>query len=277
MRVPETDNPHFQYAFKTGYRLAIGGKSVNSMPSDIRRDMELRQYFQEGWEQAVEDVTLAQEESAKPDWKHRFIWFAVMVVGGLATAGLMISNIEKEQAEQQALIYGENNQPESISSQLGNPSDKLPENKLTGHLQGLSILTDAQRRDLQQTQQKEQKQPIPLATVVSSNIKISQASISKNVIDRQPLETFTDSVPKYIRELYFYTQIENANGQKIYHRWRTDKEILATIELNIKSDKFRTWSSKKLSSAWQGKWYLEVLNNHKEVVYRTEFVYGSSN
>ncbi len=246
--------------------MAIDGKSVNSMPSDIRRDMELRQYFQQGWEQAVEDVTLAQEQQQKPDWRHRFVWIAIMITGGLATASHLINNVEQEKAEQQAILSG---QKESQSSAQSQPVESIGSDNTQ-----LSLLTENQRSDLQ-LQAPPKTEVLPLEPVIDSTIQIEHAVISKDVIEREPVDIFTDNVPKYIRELYFFTEISHANGQTIYHRWRNEHEILATIKLEIKSDKYRTWSSKKLASAWQGKWYLEVLNTDKQVIYRDAFNYGN--
>lgn len=265
MRLPETDNIHFQYAFKKGYRMAIDGKSVNSMPSDIRRDMELRQYYQEGWEQAVEDVTLAQQQANKPDWKHRFIWFAIMLVGGIATAAHIISRYENERAEQAAIING--------TAEPNTPKPVLADTESSGN--PLTLLTQSQRKDLQESQ-KQALQPIPLDDIVGSPIKIKRAIISQSIQQREPVTVFNQSVPKYIRELSFFTEIHQAEGQKVYHRWRTENQILATIELNIKENSFRTWSSKKMASAWQGRWHVEVLDQNKRVIYRYTFNYGSS-
>jgi len=266
MRIPETENIHYQYAFKKGYRMAVDGKSMNHMPSDIRRDMELRQYFQEGWEQAVEDVTLAQQEMKKPDWRHRFIWFAVMVLGGIATAAHLISSIEEEKAEQQAILSPE---PETTHGLLSSEHLAIQSND-----QPLSLLSETQRRDIQ-LNQTEPTEPLPLEELVASPIQIKQAIITNQIENRSPAQQFDEKIPKYIRELYFYTEVDSANGQTIFHRWRTETQILATIKLEIGSDKFRTWSSKKMSSAWQGRWYLEVLDENKDVIYRKSFIYGN--
>lgn len=284
MQMPETDNIDYQYAFKKGYRMAIEGKRVTSMPSNIRRDMVMRDYFQQGWEQAIEDVSLANEQANKPEWRKRFVWFMFMVIGGIATASLMIHNIEQEQAKQQALI--DNNQPPEVApKQTTQPASNLPSSQSsrvpeTSQIQisepSLSLLSDNQRNDLALNQQTQpDKVNLPLEPLTTSNIIVSNAQISQNVENKTPVNVLDDEIPKYIRKIYFYTEISNAKGQTIYHRWRTDKEILSTVKLDIESNHFRTWSSKKLSSAWQGPWYLEVLDSDKNVIYRKPFYYGT--
>lgn len=264
MHIPETDNIHYQYAFKKGYRMAIDGKSVSNMPSQFRRDMELRKYFQLGWEQAVEDVTMAQEDMSKPNWRYRFIWFAVMVIGGLATAAHIINLYETERAEQQALI----------EAQLNAANRNAP--NLPINTENLALLNAEQRNDLKLNQAAapaELPSELPLEEIVQSQVRINKAVLAQSIENREPVNLLTTQVPKFIREVYFFTEIEDANDQKITHRWRTHNQILATIELDITSNKFRTWSSKKMASAWVGQWYVEVLNENQEVIHRTAFEY----
>jgi len=286
MQMPDTDNIDYQYAFKKGYRMALEGLRVTSMPSNIRRDMAMRDYFQQGWEQAIEDISLANEQSNKPEWRKRFAWFIFMVIGGIATGSLMIHNIKQEQAKQQALI---DNKPSPATAQNNTtpPSSKLPTNQTSKaphniqtqtSISSLSLLSSNERDDLVLNQQSQPELSIlPLEPLTASNIIISDAQISQEIKNKTPVDVLDDVIPKYIRKIYFYTEISNANGQTIYHRWRTDKEILSTVKLEIKSNHFRTWSSKKLSSAWQGPWFLEVLNSDKKVIYRKPFYYGTKN
>lgn len=271
MRLPETENIHHQYAFKKGYRMAVDGKNPAHIPSDIRQDMEMREYFQQGWQQAVEDVTEFQKQQNKPDWKHRFVWFAVMAIGGLATAAHLINSIEKEKAEQQAIIDGVN--PNTSSQPNSQPLTTTQEET------ELSLLSQQQRSDLIETQSEQKiaqnNLPLVLEPIVKSPITITESAITDSVTDRQPQEVYGNNIPKYIREVYFFTEISHANNQDVYHRWRTETQILATIKLEIKSDKYRTWSSKKLASAWQGQWYVEVLDQQQNVIYRKAFNYGN--
>jgi len=269
MQMPETDNIHFQYAFKKGYRMAIDGKTMLSMPSNVRRDLQMRDYFQQGWEQAVEDMTEMQETQNQPQWRQRFIWLFFMLLAGAATANLMIHNIESEKAAQQALL-----QPE-IASSIESQTQKNKHEDIAPETIPLSLLTSNQRQDLQQNQaQLAPLDKLILEDIVDSSITVIDSSISERIIDRTPSDSLGNFVPKYIRKVSFYTELHSEKEQRIYHRWRTDTQILATIELTINQGKFRTWSSKKLSSAWQGKWFVEVLDSNKHVIYRQSFNYG---
>ncbi len=285
MQIPDTDNIHFQHAFKKGYRMALEGKPFNSMPSLIRRDMEMRSYFQMGWEQAEEDIALSVEDGGQTDWRGRFAWGIMMLIGGISTTLLMLHNIKDEQAEQKHLIAGipaqTQNFSETVPSQQTPPltNTATPEKITEKHELGLSLLSTAQRSDLEIYKAKEEQQQaeenVPLSAIINSDIKITNAVITSEIIERQPGIEFNTAIPKYIRELNFYTQIENANNQTISHRWLFNNQILATIPLKIKSDNYHTWSSKKMSSAWQGTWHIEVLDANQDVIFRKTFIYGS--
>jgi len=84
------------------------------------------------------------------------------------------------------------------------------------------------------------------------------------LLNNNPGTKFNETVPKGIyQNLVFYTQIEHAKNQTIRHRWLFNNRILATTPLKINRENDQTWSSKKMSSAWQGTWYIGVLDATK--------------
>ncbi|VAW46153.1 hypothetical protein MNBD_GAMMA04-915 [hydrothermal vent metagenome] len=263
MDIPETDNIHFQYAFKAGYRLALEGKSAASMPSAIRRDLEMRNYFQQGWEQAEQDVKQGLAYNARTCWKCRFIWGAVMILGGAATAYSIIYSYEKEQAELMQRHQSKIDQTVTPTIQHA-PSD-------------LSILSQQAREDLLANLAEKAQQTKylpPLTKVVDSSIKISRAILTSGLNNQQPIDEFNESVPKYIRTLTFFTEIHLDSPETLTHRWRFNHQYLKTVIFPLDNQPPAIWSTIKMSSAWQGRWDVEVLNNQQEVIYRKTFRYG---
>lgn len=265
MQIPETDNIHFQYAFKKGYRLALEGKTLNSMPSEFRMDMEKRDYFHQGFDQGKDDLANSDMYGAPICWRCRLAWIAIMIMGGIATAYLIIHNYEKEQAElaQQHQIQIEQAQAKHDTT---NPPTEL------------GLLSASARADLAKNRAEQalaDKKEKPLAPIVPSTIKVQKATVTTAVNNQQPVNDFAETIPKYVREVYFHTQLLSAKEQTIYHRWRYNSRYLDTIPLKITSDNQAIWSSKKMSSAWQGQWDLEVLNSQQQVIYRKSFTYGA--
>ncbi|WP_178862246.1 DUF2914 domain-containing protein [Thiomicrorhabdus cannonii] len=253
-------------------------------------------------------------KSASP-WRQRLAWYVMLLVGGSATAFGLIHNIQQEKQDVSAISPAPAPQAAQASSTPITPpvaveatqqatsatvqtsDDSAPpvlqntpaapaeaESTTQNTVQAdenplsLALLTTQQREDLNLTREQylaEQSPVLTEETIVTSDIQIEQAVLSAEVVNREPGEIFTGRVPKPVRQLYFFTQIKNAEGQTLYHRWIHNDREMALIPLTIHSNLYRTWSSKRLTSAWQGQWRVEVLNQDKAVIYRQNFVYGS--
>ncbi|GKT13020.1 MAG: hypothetical protein ISEC1_P2014 [Thiomicrorhabdus sp.] len=260
MQIPDTDNLDYQHAFKRGYRLGLEGKLLNSMPNTFRQDLHKRDYFQQGWDQAKEDLIHSDMLGSPTCWRCRITWYVVMILGGLATAYLIIHKYDAEQAY--------------LAQQAQRPNEQTPSLSRT---ESLALLSVAQRADIEKNQlelAKASQALPPITPIVKSDIKISNVVLSAAMENSAPSQPLQKQIPKYIREIYFFTQIENTNEQTLYHRWRYNNQYLATIPLTIKSTQRHFWSSKKMSSAWQGQWYIEVINEQQDVIYRQSFIYG---
>ncbi len=263
MQIPETDNIHFQYAFKTGYRLALEGKTVTNMPGAIRRDFDMRDYFQRGWEQGHQDVSEGLLNNAQTCWKCRFLWGAVMILGGAATAYSIIYSYEKEQAQ----LAQQHQSQRDLTTLKHAPAKDVK----------LSVLSSQQREDLQANliEQANRPKPLPsLTPVVGSPVNIITAQLTSQVKDNKPVDELSSVVPKYIRTLNFFTQLESTETQTFYHRWRVNNQYRSTVPFTVKSSKNIQISSQKMSSAWQGRWDIEILNAKHDIIYRKTFIYG---
>lgn len=89
--------------------------------------------------------------------------------------------------------------------------------------------------------------------------EIARAQFASAVQEREPVdevsEVSTDQSP-----VYFFTEVENGEGQTITHRWMRDGEVIAEVPLEVGSDKWRTWSSKELSPDLEGELTVEVVD-----------------
>lgn len=184
------------------------------------------------------------------------------------TAGTLRLTIDKpaSTSEPKTEMISTDSTPETISKQEAVTPQKT-----------LSLLTEQQRSDLQQTRTEQQQRTtatqLALSPIVSSQIQINRAQLGKSIEDRHIVEPLETIVPKYIRQVAFFTEVENAQNKTIYHRWVYQNQVMATVALNIESAKYRTWSTKQLTSAWVGAWHIDVLDNNKNVIFRHHFRY----
>lgn len=266
MKLPKTDHLPYQYAFKKGYRMALDGKTLVSMPSEIRRDMAMRDYFQQGWEQAVNDQQNQLETLNKPNWKRRFTWMTLMALGGIATGYQMIYNFEQEQNTQTVSVNDSKQNPNTTNTI--NPDEAVAK---------LGLLTPEQRQDLSQLYaQSLTHDHLTLDPVQDSNVHIKRAFLSEPIKSDSPQSILKQQVPKYIRQVRFFTQISTANNGIMYHRWRTASQVIQNIKHTVapQQKNVRLSSEQTLTSAWQGQWYVELLDENKHVIYRQAFTYG---
>lgn len=294
MKLPESNNTNHQYAFKKGYRLGQAGKPLSQIPGTIRSNPAMRQYFQMGWDQYQSDLaeTEAAEKQQSP-WRKRTAWFVVMIMGGIVTALSMIDKVQQHREDLNPLPL-ETKMPlattpvtEEITLDLTPETTSTKENittqqKITSQTvqenpspTDLTLLSQAGRTDLalNKAQQSTAMVKIKLDPVEDSHIKVKVAKLTSEVKNLTVTDQLQKTIPKYIRQVSFFTQIENANGQTISHRWIYNGQIMATIPLKIKSNLYRTWSTKRLSSAWPGTWYVEVVSSDNKIIYRTSFNY----
>ncbi|WP_157833760.1 DUF2914 domain-containing protein [Hydrogenovibrio kuenenii] len=288
---------------------------MSQIPSQIKLDGTMREYFQEGWHQYQDDLAEASESDTDSPWRNKVVWSLMGIFAGLATASLMIHNIQKEKqtSHRQAseTVQNIDTKPSNISTKATQtqPDDfslittnqtpnqathsntkstststtqensKTKSNKLnkpTSQSDTLSLLSSNERQDLSLAKQAFDK-PLSksiLTPLVNTSIHISRAKLTNTIIDKEPGSLFAETVPKYVRKIYFFSQIQNAKGQTLYHRWLYNGQIMATIPLTVRSNNFRTWSSKRLSSAWSGDWAVEILNSQKQPIFRLNFKYA---
>lgn len=264
MPVADSENPAHQRAFKTGYRYGLAGKSFSHMPHDIRQNGELREYFAQGMEASQEDLAAQQELLSKPNWRYRLTWIAVMIIGGIATAGVMLQQIAEER--QQSILKMRSSESDSTAN--------------------TALMSDAQREDMLYRQQQfsmiEQRKTPLRALTDNPNLRLEKASLRSqgetfSLSTRQATGESTTSLPKYLRTLEFSAQLQLNKPQQIWLHWRYDGLIINRRHYQLDTGKHLIQSVQKMSSSRQGRWYLEFVDAQQQVFARMTFNYGTLN
>lgn len=302
MQLPSSENAHEIYAFKKGYRTAKAGLAMHAMPSQIRYDATLRAYFQQGYDQYLEDSALQKTLANQPRWRQKMIWWSMMILAGLATAGLMIHNIESESKSQAKSELNPASEAKSDPNpdpkvkpragsqasrpnttqkptQATDPDQPIPLASQKASDSDLGLLKPQARADLiqNQAQQAKAQRTVPRAPVSDSVIVFKDQQLTTQVQAMTPVDQLTQPVPKFVRKVVFYNRILHAKGQTLTHHWYHQNRPMATVSLTIHSDDFRTWSSKQMTSAWAGAWRIDTKNEQGQVIDRFHFDYISQN
>jgi Protein of unknown function (DUF2914) len=109
--------------------------------------------------------------------------------------------------------------------------------------------------------------PAPSGT---AQIEVPEAVIATAVVDRSPHGAAT-SFPNDVGVVYCFTRITGAEGGNISHIWFHEEQEMARVSLDIGSDDWRTWSTKRIAPEWTGNWRVDVVDVDGKVLNRVTF------
>ena len=292
MILPNTQNAAHQSAFKKGFRSALNNQPLSSIPNNIAYDEKMRDYFQLGWQQAQNKTNL-QKKTTKRPLKTPIIWGFIILLVIILIATIIFyqatsdathdfkevpSIMEQTPTTNSSIIKPRVEpriEPLIIEQEPPAPSDQNTTQKTYPIEKNLTLPHKLNKPKEELTLDPEPIKPLSKAeqhpVLQHPYITIEEATLGSGVKNREIINPFTNIIPKDVNRVYFFTKITGAKTEIIYHRWIYKDKIMATIALQINSSPHRTWSSKKIIPAWQGKWTVEVLDKKKNLIYQQNF------
>lgn len=90
----------------------------------------------------------------------------------------------------------------------------------------------------------------------TSDYEVTNAVVTTRIVNRMPeVQTADNRFASTVDTLYYFTKVEDANEPTfISHEWYWQGELLATVELDVNSNAWRTWSSKRIMPHQTGRW-----------------------
>lgn len=87
-----------------------------------------------------------------------------------------------------------------------------------------------------------------------------ETQLCTGVKDRMPVDA-AESFPVYVENVYLWCKVTGAtDSTSIQVAWYHGDQEMATVELPVKSQSWRTWSSKRILPEWTGNWTVRVLD-----------------
>jgi hypothetical protein len=105
------------------------------------------------------------------------------------------------------------------------------------------------------------KNTAPLKQKNSNSQKIKRSQFTSAVVDREPTDNVV-MLTNNSREIYFFTELSDLKGQTITHRWQYQGKPVAEVKFEVKSDRWRVFSSKKIKPAWTGEWSVVLVDEN---------------
>lgn len=100
---------------------------------------------------------------------------------------------------------------------------------------------------------------------------VVRAVVCPEVVDREPVGA-AESFAADVGRLYCFTEIQDSDGTTVTHAWIHEGKTRARVELLVRSDRWRTWSSKQVLPGWTGSWQVKILDADGIVLQTLEFV-----
>lgn len=135
-----------------------------------------------------------------------------------------------------------------------------------------SAETSAQEAAPAPTQEKPMEATTPAAapteqpaateqSAVQSAVQIQDTVVCQDIVDRAPVGS-GDVFAKESAKLYCFSRVVGAPADtEITHNWYYKGTLKSSVKLSVRSNNWRTWSSKSMMPEWTGEWMVEILSD----------------
>lgn len=110
-----------------------------------------------------------------------------------------------------------------------------------------------------------------VAEEVQATMTVEKAVACKEVSDRQPVGE-ADEFPLSVGKVYIWTFVTGGKDRTVKHAYFLEGRYVQTIELEIRSERFRTWSYKTMWPDCVGNWKVNVTDEDGNVLDAVNFV-----
>ena len=108
-------------------------------------------------------------------------------------------------------------------------------------------------------------QPAPDTGVSTPATTVPRIVICRSVQEREPVEPGT-SFPADVGLLLCFTQVTDAEGKQIYHRWYVGDRMVLELPISVGAATWRCWSRKTIDPSWTGSGRVDVATEAGDVV-----------
>ncbi|MCP4768480.1 MAG: DUF2914 domain-containing protein [Gammaproteobacteria bacterium] len=103
--------------------------------------------------------------------------------------------------------------------------------------------------------------------------QVNRALFTIGVDDREPV-TIVDSIDSSSHSsISFFTELSDMSGQTATHQWTYNDKVMFEKSFEVKSARWRVWTSKTLIPTWKGTWTVNVLDDDRAVLTSKSFEY----
>ena len=117
---------------------------------------------------------------------------------------------------------------------------------------------------------------IALALIFSTTVsagEVSRAVFTIGVDNHEPVLNVSSINSGSYTSISFFTELNDLDGHNITHQWTFNDKVMFEKTFEVKSARWRVWTSKTLIPSWTGMWTVNVLDHDRSVLSSSSFEY----
>jgi hypothetical protein len=103
--------------------------------------------------------------------------------------------------------------------------------------------------------------------------RIARAQFSSKIEQREPVDAI-HYLPDDASEVSFFTEVLYMTGNKLFHQWEKDGEILTSVSFDVGGPRWRVYSRIRLDNQTQGIWTVVVKDENDWPLLVKKFIHG---
>lgn len=107
--------------------------------------------------------------------------------------------------------------------------------------------------------------------VHGQELSVETMQFGTDVQDRQVVGA-DSAFAASVGQVYCFTHITGAQDTvTVSHIWYHEGDEMAKVDLTVRSNSWRTWSSKNIMESWTGQWSVDVLGPNGDIIATESF------
>ena len=99
------------------------------------------------------------------------------------------------------------------------------------------------------------------STVPDPTPEITRSQFTTAITNREPTDNVV-MLTNNSEQIYFFSELANLKGREVTHRWEFQGKVMAEVKFEVKSDRWRVFSSKKIKPDWIGEWSVALVDEN---------------
>lgn len=100
---------------------------------------------------------------------------------------------------------------------------------------------------------------------------VSRSTLTRAVVNHEPVDNITSVTS--LQHIYFFTELKGFMGEKVFHRWVHNGEVVKQEEFEVGGPRWRVWSSATILPNLLGEWKVYVVDMTGKIIREAIFDY----